>query len=134
MEGPHRQLCPRLPNRLRGDDPDGCAMTNQLASRQISPIAHATKAASCLAEQGRAHPYCRNLAYEVRDYFLCQHGSLFQAKRWKWLRQRATIQTAAHIYQPEVSAFFVADQQTFLSATILLGNQNLLTYFNKLAC
>jgi len=42
VESAHRELRPRLADRLRGDDPDGLAHIHRRATREIAAVALAT--------------------------------------------------------------------------------------------
>ena len=55
VERPHGQLRARLADRLRGDDADSLADADQLAGRQVAPVARTADAVARLAGERRAN-------------------------------------------------------------------------------
>ena len=55
VKRPHRQLCARLPNRLRSNDPDRFAQFDELASGEIPSITHRANAPTAFAGEDRAN-------------------------------------------------------------------------------
>src|SRR5487761_2073430 len=55
VEGPHRQLRPRLANRLRGNDANRFADVDEVAAAKVAAVARRAKAVAGVAGERRAH-------------------------------------------------------------------------------
>jgi len=55
VEGPHRQLCAGLPDRLRRDDAHRLAQRDELSGCQVAAVAHPADAVTGCAGERRAH-------------------------------------------------------------------------------
>src|SRR5215813_3648436 len=100
VERPHRQLRPRLADRLRGDDPDGLAELGQTTRAEVAAVAEHADAALGVAGETRANAHA--LEARVLDLLRELLDDLIVGLHDDLLRQRIADVLGGHAAQDAV--------------------------------